>query len=70
MTIEKIEIENFRGFKGKHEVVFQPDVNVFIGVDGAGKSSILDLLGKIIGTLTDVSHGLFSKIIFKIKPSR
>ena len=51
MTIEKIEIENFRGFKGKHEVVFQPDVNVFVGVNGAGKSSVLDVLGATIGAL-------------------
>lgn len=51
MKIEKIEIVNFRGFKGKHAVVFQPDVNVFVGVNGAGKSSILDLLGDIMGLL-------------------
>lgn len=51
MKIEKIEIENFRGFRGKHEVVFQPDVNVFVGVNGAGKSSVLDLLGNILGFL-------------------
>jgi DNA repair exonuclease SbcCD ATPase subunit len=32
MRIEKLEIENFRGFKGKHTVEFQSNVNVFVGV--------------------------------------
>jgi predicted ATP-binding protein involved in virulence len=48
MRIEKLEIENFRGFKGKHTVEFQSDVNVFVGMNGAGKSSILDLIGMFI----------------------
>ena len=53
MRIEKIEIENFRGFKGKHEVVFQPDINVFVGTNGAGKSSILDLIGMFLSLFTE-----------------
>ncbi|MEO0041277.1 MAG: hypothetical protein RL329_725 [Bacteroidota bacterium] len=45
MKIEKIQIENLRGFKGQQEVVFEPDVNILVGINGAGKSSILDLIG-------------------------
>ena len=63
MTIEKIEVENFRGFKGKHEVVFQPDVNVFVGVNGAGKSSVLDVLGIIMGDLiSKITHYYYSPL--------
>jgi predicted ATP-binding protein involved in virulence len=51
MRIEKIEIENFRGFKGKHEVSFHPNLNVFVGVNGAGKSSVLDLIGMFMNTV-------------------
>lgn len=42
MKIQKLVLENFRGFKGKHEIEFKPDVNVFIGINGAGKTTILD----------------------------
>ncbi len=44
MKIQKLELENFRGFKGKHEIDFKPDVNVFVGINGAGKTTVLDAL--------------------------
>jgi predicted ATP-binding protein involved in virulence len=59
MRIEKIEIENFRGFKGKHEVSFHPNLNVFVGVNGAGKSSVLDLIGMFIYDLIQDEGFLF-----------
>lgn len=48
MKIEKIEIENFRGFEGKHEIICQPNMNLFVGANGSGKSAILDLIGAFI----------------------
>jgi len=45
MKIEKIQINNFRGFKGEHIIDFDPNLNVFVGRNGAGKSSILDVIG-------------------------
>jgi predicted ATP-binding protein involved in virulence len=53
MKIEKIQIENFRGFKGQQEVVFEPDVNILVGINGAGKSSILDLIGMAFNDIID-----------------
>lgn len=48
MKIQKIEIENFRGFEGKHELICQPQVNLFVGANGSGKSSVLDLIGMFL----------------------
>jgi len=45
MKIEKIQVNNFRGFKGEHIIDFDPNLNVFVGRNGAGKSSILDAVG-------------------------
>ncbi len=45
MHVHKLEINNFRGFWGKHNnLFFSPRINVFVGVNGAGKTSLLDLL--------------------------
>jgi len=44
MKIEKLEINNYKGFIGKKELLFSPNINVFVGVNGAGKTSILDLI--------------------------
>lgn len=42
MRIKNIEIENFRGFKHLKVDFPQSNLTVFIGVNGAGKTSILD----------------------------
>lgn len=56
MNIEKIEIENFRGFEGKHEIICQPNLNLFVGANGSGKSAILDLIGAFIAQfISDVN---------------
>lgn len=41
MKLTKVEITNFRCFESL-TVPLQPDVNVFVGVNGAGKTTILD----------------------------
>ena len=56
MKIEKIEIENFRGYKGKYTLEFDEHINVFVGVNGAGKSSILDLIAMFIDDLLEDAH--------------
>ena len=59
MKIEKIEIENFRGYKGKHTLEFDSHINVFVGFNGAGKSSILDLIAMFIDALLKDVHNDF-----------
>lgn len=43
MKIKKIMLENFRSFKGKHEIEFAP-INLFFGANSVGKSSIFKAL--------------------------
>jgi predicted ATP-binding protein involved in virulence len=43
MKLSKIDITHFRCFESL-SVTFQPDINVIVGANGAGKSSILDAL--------------------------
>ncbi len=54
MYIKELEIEGFRGFSELVKIDFHSRVNVFVGVNGSGKTSILDavalLLKKFIAT--------------------
>jgi len=43
MRITKFKVEGFRGFKEQLTLELQPKVNVFVGLNGAGKSSLLVL---------------------------
>ena len=59
MKAKRIELNNFRPFKYL-EIDFDDQLNVFVGVNGAGKTSILDslaiLLSRLIGRIQS-SHG-------------
>ena len=50
MRIEKLHIQNFRGFKDL-TIEFPSDLAVLIGVNGSGKSSILDCIAVFLSTL-------------------
>ncbi len=51
MKIEKISI---KGFKALNNAEFEPgNVNVFIGANGAGKSTILEAIGVLSAAMTD-----------------
>jgi len=47
MKIQKLTLEGFRGFKDKTEFELHPNVNVFVGVNGSGKTSVLDAMGML-----------------------
>jgi len=51
MKINRLEIENFRGIR-EMEIDFDPRLNLFTGVNGAGKSSIVHCLAILISRLT------------------
>lgn len=51
MTIKEIKIQNF---KSLYDVQFEPGkVNVFIGANGSGKSSVLEAIGVMSAAMTD-----------------
>ncbi|MBF0477410.1 MAG: AAA family ATPase, partial [Deltaproteobacteria bacterium] len=47
MRVEQIKIKNFRGIS-EMDLVFDQSLNVFSGVNGAGKSTILDALATML----------------------
>jgi len=52
MRIKEIEIENYRGFKNTKKITFKNDINVIVGSNGAGKTSILDLIASFLNHFT------------------
>ena len=42
MKVTAIELENVRSFYGKHEAQFSNTINVFIGANNSGKTTILN----------------------------
>jgi len=53
VKVKKLDINNFRGFR-KATIGF-PDSNlaVFIGTNGKGKSSVLDLVAMLLNQITE-----------------
>lgn len=49
MTLNEITIKNFRGFEDFHAKL-NPNLTVFIGNNGSGKSTVLDAISIAIGT--------------------
>ena len=48
MRIDKIEIENFKNFS-EVTVSFEKGVNLFVGSNGSGKTSILEAINIAVG---------------------
>jgi len=48
MKIKQVRINNFRGLKDVALDDMNPGVNLFLGINGSGKSSFLDALGKVL----------------------
>ncbi|MBL0710321.1 MAG: AAA family ATPase [Colwellia sp.] len=48
MKIKKLKLENFRAFKS-FECDFEPDINVLVGLNGQGKTSILEAIAIAYG---------------------
>lgn len=44
MRINQLQLTNFRGFEGEVTVDFDPHLTVLVGVNGSGKSSVMDAL--------------------------
>ncbi|THE07652.1 recombinase RecF [Enterococcus hirae] len=40
MYISKLILENFKSFEGRHEILFKPGINFFVGNNNSGKTTI------------------------------
>jgi len=52
MRIEKLHIKNFRGFKDLTITFSSSNLSLFIGINGAGKTSILDSIASLLSLFT------------------
>jgi predicted ATP-binding protein involved in virulence len=70
MKIQRLEIENFCGIR-ELQIKFHPQLNVFAGKNGVGKTTILDALSKTLNVarLNHITgnerHNLESKVIIR-----
>jgi predicted ATP-dependent endonuclease of OLD family len=57
MRVKELKLHNFRGIKDLH-LVFNPEHNVvvLVGVNGVGKSSILDCINLLIKNYDKIRH--------------
>lgn len=68
--IKKIELANFKSFRGKHIINFDKGINVITGVNGSGKTNIIDCIFEILkqekskNPITNDKIGASIKLIF------
>ena len=55
MILESITIENFRGIEYLEIPALDEHINLFVGVNGAGKTSILDSFSLVMLSLIHIS---------------
>lgn len=51
MKVTKLELRNFRGLRKIEMNSFDPHINVIVGVNGSGKSSILDCIAVLLSRM-------------------
>lgn len=44
MNIDKVYIENYKVFKGKFEISLNPKINILVGDNETGKSTVLEAI--------------------------
>lgn len=54
MRLHKLSLKNFRGFASL-ELALDPELTVLVGVNGAGKTSILDAIAKMLSSFVNPS---------------
>jgi predicted ATP-binding protein involved in virulence len=62
MRIDKIQIENFKNFE-KLEVEFEKGVNLFVGSNGSGKTSILEAINVALGGFFSLQEQKMQRMI-------
>ena len=57
MRFTTVVLENFRGFRGVHEIVLHPELTVLAGLNGSGKSSVLDAAASCLSGMVSLLAG-------------
>ncbi len=73
MKITALSIENVKGFRGSHELKFSNTINIFVGPNNSGKTTVLQLVLALqngfsinnVMTRSLYSKSSFASIIFK-----
>lgn len=60
MFVESLKLQNFKGIS-EVKLDFDPNVNLIVGINGVGKSSVLDALRILLTSLTSRVEGLHQK---------
>ena len=60
MFIERLKLKNFKGIN-EIDLEFDRNVNLIVGVNGVGKSSVLDALRILLTSLTSRIEGVHQK---------
>lgn len=56
MKLAKVRVTNFRCFESL-EIPLQPDINVFVGINGSGKTAILDAIAIALYHIVEANGG-------------
>jgi predicted ATP-binding protein involved in virulence len=66
MRIQRLKLTNFRGFENLPEIKFDQRVILLFGWNGAGKTSLLDAIGKCLNLI--ISAGVRPNMDFSFSP--
>lgn len=61
MYLSNIEIEGFKLFNKKHEVIFNSGLNILIGENGTGKSAVIDAIRMILNEDEFSRRGIYTE---------
>lgn len=57
MWVERLILSDFRGFAGKVEINLNPNVNLIVGVNGAGKTAMVEALASLLSVIPNLLEG-------------
>jgi len=60
MFVESLSLKNFKGIS-KVDLKFDPNINLIVGINGVGKSTVLDALRVLLTSLTSRVEGVHQK---------
>ena len=65
MKLKKIQLQGFKSFADKTEIIFLDGVTTIVGPNGSGKSNILDALKWVLGeqSVKTLRLSLFKEVI-------